>query len=316
MTSQPTAPIALGTWSWGTGFAGGDQVFGNNIAEDELRPVFDEAQAQGLKLWDTAPVYGMGASETILGSLIGQHPDDEIVVSTKFTPQLATDVADPVAQMCDESRERLGIDVIDLYWIHNPADIEKWTPGLIGLLEAGKVKRVGVSNHNLEQIKRVEEILSAAGQHLSAVQNHYSLLYRSSEDAGILDYCKEKNIEFFAYMVLEQGALAGVYSVDHPMPADSQRGQTYNPLLPALDELTAVLRRIGEKHGASVAQIAVAWAIAKGATPLIGATKTRHVTDAARAVEISLNADDVARLEAAASATGVDTKGAWENAMA
>ncbi|MFN2466511.1 MAG: aldo/keto reductase [Gaiellaceae bacterium] len=316
MTSKTTPPIALGAWSWGTGMVGGDQVFGNSIGEAELRPVFDEARAHGLNLWDTAPVYGMGSSETILGSLIKQHPGEEIVVSTKFTPQVAGDAADPVAQMASESCERLGVDVIDLYWIHNPADVEKWTPALIPLLEAGTVKRVGVSNHNLDQIKRVEEILSAAGQHLSAVQNHYSLLYRSSEDAGILDYCREKNIEFFAYMVLEQGALAGVYGADHPMPAASQRGQTYNPILPALDELTAVMRTIGEEHGASVAQVAIAWALAKGATPLIGVTKPRHVSDAARAAEISLNADEVTRLEAAASATGVDTKGAWENAMA
>ena len=100
------------------------------------------------------------------------------------------------------------------------------------------------------------------------------------------------------------------------MPADSQRGQTYNAILPALDELTAVMRTIGEEHGASVAQVAIAWAAAKGATPLIGATKPRHVSDAARAAEISLAADEITRLEAAASATGVDTKGAWENAMA
>ena len=69
---------------------------------------------------------------------------------------------------------------IDIYWIHNPADVEKWTPYLIPLVKSGKVKRIGVSNHNLAQIKRAEEILSKEGVHIFAVQNHYSLLYRSS----------------------------------------------------------------------------------------------------------------------------------------
>ncbi len=73
--------------------------------------------------------------------------------------------------------------------------------GLIPLLQSGKVKRVGVSNHNLAQIRRANEILNASGYSLSAVQNHYSLLYRASEEAGILDYCRQNNITFFAYMV-------------------------------------------------------------------------------------------------------------------
>ena len=83
---------------------------------------------------------------------------------------------------------------------------QTWSVGcltsFIPLVKSGKVRRVGVSNHNLAQIKRAEEILSGEGVHVSAVQNHYSLLYRSSEKACILDYCKENGIDFWAYMVL------------------------------------------------------------------------------------------------------------------
>ena len=93
------------------------------------------------------------------------------------------------------SLERFGTDYINVYWIHNPADVERWTPLLAPLVKSGKVKHIGVSNHNLAQIKRAEEILSKEGVHVSAVQNHYSLLYRSSEKAGILDYCKENGID-------------------------------------------------------------------------------------------------------------------------
>lgn len=257
----------------------------------------------------------MGASETILGKLASDYPREEVVFSTKFTPQIASDSADPMGDMLHGSCERLGTPDIDIYWIHNPADVETWTPYLIPLAKAGKIKRIGVSNHNLEQIKRAEEILSKEGIHISAVQNHYSLLYRSSEEAGILDFCKDRDITFFSYMVLEQGALGGKYDAAHLMPEDSQRGNTYNPILPQMDGLLTDLRKVGERHDATVAQVAMAWAIAKGTTPIIGVTKPEQVEEAAKAASIELSGDEVARLEQLAKESGVDTRGSWERPM-
>lgn len=299
--------IALGTWSWGVGMIGGDQVFGNSLNMEDLEPVFDSAMEAGLNLWDTAVAYGMGASEDILGGLAKKYSREDVIISTKFTPQIAGNEVDPVQVMCDSSLERLGTDYIDIYWIHNPADVEKWTPYLISLVKSGKVKRVGVSNHNLAQIKRAEEILSKEGVHISAVQNHYSLLYRSSEDAGILEYCKENNITFFAYMVLEQGALSGKYNTNNPLPENSQRGQVYNPLLPQIEKLTNIMTEIGKKYDASVPQIAMAWAFAKGTTPIIGVTKPSQVDDAAKVIEIQLSAEDMKEIEIVAASTGVNT---------
>ncbi len=170
--------VALGTWSWGTGFAGGDTVFGNHLSDTQMADVFTTAMSKGLNLWDTAAVYGMGSSEAALGTLVRQFPREDMILSTKFTPQIADEQsAQPVSDMLEASLGRLGVDAIDIYWIHNPLDVEKWTPGLIPLLQSGKVKRVGVSNHNLAQIRRANEILNASGYSLSAVQNHYSLLY-------------------------------------------------------------------------------------------------------------------------------------------
>ena len=313
--SKKIPAVALGTWSWGVGAVGGNEVFGNHLGEAELKSVFDAAMQRGLNLWDSAVVYGMGASEDILGAFARTCPREDVILSTKFTPQIAGEGADPVAEMCEGSLKRLGTDHIDLYWIHNPADVEKWTPCLAPLVKSGKVRRVGVSNHNLAQIRRAEEILSKEGVHLSAVQNHYSLLYRSSEEAGILDYCKEHGMDFFAYMVLEQGALSGKYNTRNPMPADSQRGTTYNPILPQLEALTGLMDEIGQKYGASVPQVAIAWAIAKGTIPIIGVTKPHHVEDAVKAASVQLTAEEAAQLEAAASRTGVDTRGSWENPM-
>lgn len=310
-----TPKIALGAWSWGVGDAGGDTVFGNRLSADDLKPVFDKALECGLNLWDTAPVYGGGSSETILGSFIRNIDRRDIIVSTKFTPHIAGDSPNAAREMLEGSLKRLNTDHIDIYWVHNPDNIERWTPMLIPLAKEGLIKAIGVSNHNLAEIKRVREILAAEGLPLYAVQNHYSLLHRSSERAGILDYCKENGIAFYAYMVLEQGALTGKFDLAHPFPEGSSRAKTYNPILPELDALIAEMKRIGEHHAAAPAQIAAAWAVSKGTLPIIGVTKVSQAEEAAKTAEIALSPEETAVLEKLAEQTGVNTLRGWEREM-
>lgn len=312
--TKHTASIVLGTWSWGTGgFAGGNVVFGNHLDTTDLKDVFSVAMESGLNTFDTAFAYANGESERILGELVSQYDRSEVIISDKFTPGMQDDTKEnPVADMLEGSLKRLGTDDIDIYWIHNAADIERWTPFLADLVKSGRVKRIGVSNHSLDQVKRVQEILKPAGVQISAVQNHFSLLYRHSIEDGLLDYCKENGIQFFSYMVLEQGALSGKYDNQHPMPADSNRGKTYNPMFPALGDLLAELKHLAEQHEVSPAQIATAWAIGRGTTPILGVTKVEQVLDAAKASELVLSATEMARLEELASQAGVDTRGGWE----
>lgn len=307
--------IALGAWSWGVGDTGGDKVFGNYLTADDLKPVFDKATELGLNIWDTAPVYGMGSSETILGEFIKSVNRDNIVISTKFTPHLAGDSPNAAREMLEGSLKRLNVDYVDVYWIHNPDDIERWTRELIPLAKEGLIKSIGVSNHNLAEIKRVVEILGAEGLKLSAVQNHYSLLHRSSERAGILDYCAENDITFFSYMVLEQGALTGKYDRAHPFPEGSSRAKSYNGILPGLEELIGGMREIGERHNAAPAQIAAAWAIAKGTLPIIGITKVKQAEEAARTANIKLSAEEMTELERLAEKSNVKTLRGWEREM-
>ena len=141
--------IALGAWSWGVGAAGGDQVFGNHLSAEELKPVFDKAMEYGLNLWDTAAVYGEGTSERILGNFVKDVDRKDVILSTKFTPQIAGDSPSAMQEMIDGSKKRLHTDVVDIYWIHNPMDVERWTPDLIPLAKSGQIKEIGVSNHNL-----------------------------------------------------------------------------------------------------------------------------------------------------------------------
>lgn len=316
MSKNETMPnIALGAWSWGVGAAGGDQVFGNHLFEEDLKPVFEAAMEKGLNLWDTAAVYGEGTSERILGNFVKETARGDVILSTKFTPQIASDSPDAMQEMLNGSKERLHVDMIDIYWIHNPMDVEKWTPKLIPLAKSGQIRTIGVSNHNLAEIKRVNEILNSEGLKISAVQNHYSLLHRSSEQAGILDYCKKNSITFYAYMVLEQGALTGKYNQEHLFPEGTGRGDSYNPHLKKLERLVEELKRIGKDHDASPAQVATAWAVAKGTLPIIGVTKVSQVEEAAGAVQIKLNAEEVSRLEKLGDETGVRTLREWEKEM-
>lgn len=307
--------IALGAWSWGAGVAGGDQVFGNHLFDKDLQPVFDKAMECGLTLWDTAAVYGEGSSERILGNFVKNTARENIILSTKFTPQIASDSETAMQDMLDGSKERLHTDRIDIYWIHNPMNVEKWTPYLIPLAKSGQIRSIGVSNHSLAEIKRANEILEAEGLKVSAVQNHFSLLHRSSERAGILDFCKENGITFYAYMVLEQGALTGKYNKEHPFPVGTGRGDSYNPHLAEIETLVTELKKIGEKYAASPAQIATAWAIAKGTLPIIGVTKVRQVEEAAASAQITLTAEEIDRLEKLGDETGVHTLRKWEKEM-
>ncbi len=307
--------VALGTWAWGDSGETGDGYFGSRLTQAGLEEVAEKAHAGGFTLWDTAMVYGMGRSETLLGKILKRYARSGYQLSTKFTPQAAGTGDDPVADMLEQSLTRLGTDYIDLYWIHNPADVARWTPHLIPLLRSGKVKHVGVSNHNLSEIELANRILGEAGFRVEAIQNHYSLLYRSSEQAGILDYCRNQGIPFFAYMVLEQGALTGKYSPENPLPKGSSRAAAYNGMLPQLKALTDMLASIGQKQDAAAPDVAIAWAIAKGTTPIIGVTKSDHVDSLVRAGSISLTGDDIAELEALADAADVNTRGWWEKEM-
>lgn len=311
MENKPMPKIALGAWAWGN-----DGTFGGCLTSAELRPVFEAAMKAGLNLWDTAYAYGMGTSEKILGEFLRTVPRDSYLISDKFTPQCADPASDnAVISMYGISSQLLGTDFMDIYWIHNPVGAPEWTRKLIPLVKAGKVGRIGLSNHNLAEIRDAEKVLEAEGLHIAAVQNHYSMLNRSSEASGILDYCKEHNIPFFAYMVLEQGALTGKYDTKHPFPTGSDRAAVYNPMLPQLEKLNTCLKDIAGKHGVAAAQVPVAWAIAKGTLPIIGVTKVYQVEDAAKAAALELTQEEIAFMEELASQLSVDVIRYWEKEM-
>ena len=260
---------------------------------------------EGLNLWDTAYAYGMGTSEKVLGEFLATVSRDSYLISDKFTPQCADPSAEnAVTALYEKSAELLGTDYMDFYWIHNPMDAPKWVTELIPLAKSGKIGKIGLSNHSLAEIKEAADILAKEGLKISAIQNHC-----------ILDYCKENDITFFSYMVLEQGALTGKYDTEHPFPEDSDRGRTYNPMLSKLEKLNKGLEEIADRHHVATAQIPVAWAIAKGTLPIIGVTKVYQVEDAVKAVEVELSTEEIETIEKLGNEAQVNVIRYWEKEM-
>lgn len=304
--------VALGAWAWGN-----DGTFGGGIDAVDLEPVFDAAMGAGLNLWDTAFAYGAGTSEKVLGKFLKELPRDSFLVSDKLTPQcMDASSATPVEDMLQRQLSLTGLDRFDIYWVHNTSQSPLWIEKLAEHFEGrNDAPVIGVSNHDLAEIKEADKILRAHGMKLGAVQNHYSLINRSSETSGILDWCRDNDVAFFSYMVLEQGALSGKYDAAHPMPEGSARAAVYNPMLGNLEALNSTIVGFARKRGVGPAVIPIAWAIAKGTLPIVGVTKASHVADAAKAAAIELSAKDIAVIEEAAGTLKVDVIRFWEKEM-
>ena len=306
--------ICLGAWAWGN-----DGTFGSNLTSEELRPIFDEAMKQGLNLWDTAFAYGMGTSEKTLASFIKDLPRNKYLISDKFTPQcIDTSAENPFKEMIEKQLKLMNLTKFDIYWIHNVEGAPKWIEELAKYFQgknADEIPLIGVSNHNLSEIKQAHEILKKYNLKLSAVQNHFSLLNKSSEDSGILDYCFENNIHFFSYMVLEQGALSGKYDSQNLMPENSERGKIYNPQMEKIDKLNAEIKKLADKYKVKPALIPMAWAICKDTIPIIGVTKIDQVKDAVEATKISLLRNEIEDLETFASQLKINVIRFWEKEM-
>lgn len=305
--------IVLGTWSWGTGLVGGNNVFGNHLQESDLRPVYDKAIEVGLTAFDTAPVYGMGAAETILGKFI--QDTQNVFISTKFMP-FWLQPRNTMKKSLEGSLSRLHIGSADIFWIHVPRNVKKWTTELIPLLRAKKCRYVGVSNHNLEEIVLAKKILEEAGFCLAAIQNHFSLLYLTCIDNGILQFCKENQIAFFSYMVLEQGALTSRYNKENPFPKNTRRAKAFPPsTLAKIEPLITYMKELSYKYTVDVAEIATAYALCKGTIPIVGVTKTHHIESAIKSIDITLTQEEISTLESTARMTNVKIKGFWEQRM-
>lgn len=296
----------IGTWGWGSGINGGGMIFGAAPKESTLEITFSTAVNNSLLIFDTAPVYGGGSSEKLLGKLAGNNSD--IIISTKYFP-IERFGKTNVKKSLTKSLLRLNREYADILWLHQAVNIENNMEAMAELILEGKAKHIGISNADLSDVRLAQDTLSKYDIKLYGVQNHYSLIFRGHEESGLLDYCLKNDIEFWAYMLLEQGALTGIKQ----LPALSRRGIAFGKSkIEKLTELTDKMSELALEHETDNAGIAIAHACSKGMIPIVGATSPEHVEKLASSSKLTLSPNEISLLEELADKSGVSVKGVWE----
>ena len=300
--------VMIGTWAWGSGYNGSKMIFGKGYDEQILKDAFEKAVSLGFTKWDTAAVYGMGSCERRLGNFIKGAND--IFISTKYFPNKKFKSED-LENSFNESMERLGLKSADLFWIHKPNNLLLNLNEAVPLMKDSRIRSIGISNVSMKDIKDAEEFLGQHGLKLGAVQNHFSLL--RSDQQPIIDYCKQRGITYYAYMVLEQGALAGRYNAKDHFPTLSMRNFAFpKSKFRKIEGLLNMMKEIADKYGIDRSQIPILWSIAKGAVPIVGITKPSYVEKLADALKIGLTDEEVISLTEEAGKTGIRQQGSWE----
>jgi aryl-alcohol dehydrogenase-like predicted oxidoreductase len=288
--------IGIGTWAWGDRRFWG---YGRGYGDADLRGAFDAAVRAGVRLFDTAEIYGRGRSETLLGQFM-RETSAPVGIATKFFPYPWRVVGSQLSSALSRSLGRLGVAQADLYQIHwpfPPRSVTSWMTPLARAVSEGLVKEVGVSNHNVRQMRAAAGRLADFGVNLASNQVEYSLLKRDIEFNGVLDACREMNVKLIAYSPLAMGMLSGKYTPEAPPPGI--RGFRYRrPLLARLRPLIGLLDDIGRSHGNRTRnQVALNWLICKGTLPIPGAKNAAQASENAGAAGWRLTPPEVAALD-------------------
>lgn len=297
--------IGLGTWAIG----GGGWDFGWGPQDDARSLVtIDRALELGINWIDTAAVYGFGHSEEIVGQAVAGRRN-EVIIATKCgrvwdegsTTPYGRLTAENVRQEAEDSRRRLGVDVIDLYQIHWPdpeEQIEEAWATIAELIEEGKVRYGGVSNFSVEQLERIRPIHPVA-----SLQPPYNMLARDIEE-DLLPYCAENDIGVVAYSPMMSGLLTGKYDREsiQNLPDDDWRKdstQFTDPELSANLELIEGLRPIAERQGKTLAQLAIAWVLRRPevTAAIVGARRPDQIEETVKAGGWQLSEEDLVEIE-------------------
>ncbi len=290
--------IGLGTWAWGDRTVWG---FHKGYGPKDLQESFWAAYNAGIRLIDTAEVYGDGRSEAFLGEFLKGQPPEKIFMATKFAPLPWRIRTSSLLKALGASLKRLGLPSVDLYQMHWPSpprSIRAWMEPLAQAVKEGLAKEVGVSNFSRGPMLRAQEALAAHGVPLSSNQMQYSLVRRKNEFNGLLAECAKSGIRFIAYSPLGMGMLSGKYSPQNP--PSGPRSLFYFGQLNRIQALVARLREIGQAHGGkTVNQVALNWILCKGGLPIPGAKTAAQAVENAGALGWRLDPAEVAELDEA-----------------
>ena len=274
-------------------------IYGESNDEESIRTIH-RALELGITLLDTADAYGNGHNEELLGKAL-QGKRDQAIVASKFSfgPnwQFVGGHPDYVKKAIDETLKRLNLDYIDLYYQHRVdpnVPIEETVGAMADLVKAGKVKYIGLSEANADEIRRAHAV-----HPISALQTEYSLWSRDIE-AEILPTVRELGITHVAYSPLSRGFISGQLSKYEDLAADDMRR-----LLPRFQpenfqknvDIVTKLEELAKEKQVSVAQLAIAWTMANGAVPIPGTKRVKNLEENVKAVDIVLTKQDLHRLE-------------------
>jgi len=285
--------IGLGAWQFGSAEWG----YGEDYARNEALKIVHRALDLGVNLIDTAEMYGFGRSERIVGEAI-KGRRDSVFLATKLLP---VGLPFQVASRARGSARRLGVDRIDLYQQHWPSPMfppGATMPRMRKLVESGLVRLVGVSNHSLAQWQAAEK---AFGGPVLSNQVKFNLLDREPE-RDLVPWAKENGRIIIAYSPLAQGLLSGKYLETMPRNLRRLRPAFGASSRARLRPLIAALAEIASRHGATPAQVALAWLIRRpNVVAIPGASSVHQMEQNAAAADIDLNDDEDARLSGLAS---------------
>ena len=300
----------LGFGAWAIGGAGWTLAWGAQDDEQSVAAI-REAVAAGMNWIDTAPIYGRGHSERVIGRALAGMRERPILATKcgRFDDdegKLFSDLCrDTIRREFERSLELLGVDKIDLYQIHFPEDaqVEEGWRTLVELKQEGLVGAIGVSNYTVEQMKRSQAIAP-----IDSCQPAYSLVDRAIEQNGVLEFCVEHGIGVIVYSPQGAGLLTGAITRERlaAMPRDDWRVKFDVPRFrePELSKnlaLVELLREIGARHGGRTpGEVAIAWTLRQPAVTaaIVGLRSPSQVAGVAGAAEITLTAADLAGIEA------------------
>lgn len=306
----------LGFGSWAAG--GGDYVFGlGSQRDDDSIAAIRAAVDVGMNWIDTAPVYGFGHSESIVGRALQAIPQEDrpYVVTKCGLVQISPDRSEPpirslkpesIRTECVASLQRLGVDCIDVYLFHWPdlegTPVEESWEAMQSLISEGLVRSAGVSNFSIDDMERCERIAP-----ISVVQPPLSLL-RTGSLSDVIPWCRERNIGVIIYSPMQSGMLTGTLTRDDVlrMAQDwrSQSPEVHDPLAAHCIDAQPALRSIGQELGVFGGAVAIAWTLAQDGVSgaIVGARSADHVIDLVRAGDIELSDTHMERLERAFAA--------------